>query len=261
MLIDRFYSEYSDKRTYHFPASLSLQDREKIIISYVNSEHPNANYLHLISYSQSCKEMPLADKTKLLAKKRYEGLMSELSKRGVSMVYGVQTVLTPLESGDLYFEELKDNIIIYTINSKWIEENLDYPTLLNNLIYQLKLVDEDFQSNAVSIKSMLTMFEAHLGLKGNQDYPIGTIFNIEMMRIESCFTAYYKILMEKEIYFENLYKWFFEDYLKKEFGVENYYYSASSSTSNLVEKIRNIVAEIDGVLKQFRMIVEDGKNR
>lgn len=259
LLITQFYSEYSNKRTLYFPTALSVKDRERIIISYINSEFPNANYLHLISYSQSCKELPLLDKTKLLAKKRYEELLVELSDRGFSVVYGVQTEVKPLQSDDLFREEKKDKKIIYTLNLKWIEDNLDYPTLLNNLIYQLKIVDNDLQSNAVSIKSKLGVFEKHLGLKGNKDYLIGTAFNIERMRIESCIAAYNDILINNRIHIEELYKWFFENYLKKEFGVENYYYSASSSNSNYIEKIRNIVVEIDGVLKQFRMIVEDGR--
>ena len=258
LLISQYYSEYSNKRTLYFPSALSLEEREKLVVAYIKSDAPNINYLHLISYSQSVNEMPISDKTKILAKRRYEELMQEISKRGVSIAYGVQVGFKDFEDDELFQEEKINKRLIFTINSKWITENLDYPTLLNNFIYQFKLVDDDLQSNAISVKSKLGVFEAHLGLKGNKDYLIGTSFNIERMRIESCMAAYNDILMNNGVQIEGLFEWFFKSYLKAEFGIENYHYSPSSSNSNYSEKIRNIVAEIDGVLKQFRMIVDDG---
>lgn len=259
LLIAQFYSEYDDKKTLYFPPALSPENRERLVVAYINSESPHINYLHLLSYSQSRSDMPISDKTKILAKRRYEKLIQEISKKGVSIAYGVQVGFKELQHDELFREEVQDKSLIYTINSKWITDNLDYPTLLNNLIYQIKLVDDNLQSNAISIKSKLGIFEAHLGLKGNKDYPIGTAFNIEQMRIELCMAAYRNILINNGVQIEEIFEWFFENYLKTEFGVENYHYSPSSSGSSYIEKIRNIIAEIDSVLKQFRMIVDDGK--
>lgn len=58
---------------------------------------------------------------------------------------------------------------------------------------------------------------------------------------------------------EDVLRWFFEEYLPLEFGVNGFRFNPPSEGTTLVEKCRTIVSEMDGVLKQFRMYVCDGE--
>ena len=71
--------------------------------------------------------------------------------------------------------------------------------------------------------------------------------------------GYYFFLKEHGICLENVVKWFFESYLKDEFGVEGFIINLSGEKVNWLEKCKNLVSEMDGVLKQFRLFVTDGQ--
>ena len=70
--------------------------------------------------------------------------------------------------------------------------------------------------------------------------------------------GYIDELKSNNIQFEDIIKWFFEDYLVDEFKADGFSFSPSSVDSSYREKCRNIAAEMDGVLKQYRLYVEDG---
>ena len=50
-----------------------------------------------------------------------------------------------------------------------------------------------------------------------------------------------------------------EVYLKEEFGAGGFVYNPSKNDASWLDKCRNIASEMDGVLKQYRMYVEDGQ--
>ena len=70
--------------------------------------------------------------------------------------------------------------------------------------------------------------------------------------------AYRSILAEKGINIEDLFAWFFTDYLKYEFQTEGFTFKKSSDGTSLLEKCRNIASELDGVFKQYRAFIQDG---
>jgi len=57
---------------------------------------------------------------------------------------------------------------------------------------------------------------------------------------------------------EEVFKWFFEVYLKDEFGAVGFSYSPPSENTTPAERCKLLAISIDGVLKQYRLFVEDG---
>ena len=247
----------SNSATFFFPKSLSPEEKEKLIQSYINSDHPNLNYLKLIYESQSCSELPLSDKTRLNAKTRYNQIAKELFSDSIGIEYGVQITFSEDMKNDLVQLKIENRVEKYTFNKKWIEDNEDYPTLLNNFIYMFGFVDCDFISTSPSFNNDLGIFE-RIKVTGVKEYPIGIAFKNQFNKTILCIKAYHNLLMANDIYLENIIKWFFEEYLSKEFNSIGWTYNASKIDSSYLEKNKNIVSEIDSVLKQFRMICEDG---
>ena len=63
--------------------------------------------------------------------------------------------------------------------------------------------------------------------------------------------AYDKVLSELNIQVESVYAWFFSEYLSEEFGVEGFTFHVPSKGSSYREKTRDLLAELDGALKQY----------
>ena len=255
LLLDSFLT--NDKRKRFFPKSLSPTEYELIFSKYIDSDYPSLNYLKLISNSQNSAECPISDKLKKKARDRYNTDANNRFKHSPGIQYGVG-----IGFGDIgtYRQVDITNPLIphYVYDTKWIAENLDYPTLLNNFRYVFDQVDMCWRSNLVSLKYHMGILEKSLGIKGKKEYQTGMQFEIMKMTALGQMKGYRSFLSDNGIEIEKVFQWFFSEYLKDEFNVSGFCFSASSTGTSYVERIRNIASEMDGVLKQFRSFLEDG---
>lgn len=73
ILLDEYEIKHlgNHKKSY-FPKCLTKDDKEKILLNYINSDIANLNYLRIIVNLQSTSELFISDKTRLLAKIKVE---------------------------------------------------------------------------------------------------------------------------------------------------------------------------------------------
>ena len=255
LLMDSFLS--SHERKYHFPKALQPTEYELIFEVYTESDHPNPNYLGLLANSQSSGECPISPKLRQKARHRYEEEIQKRFNEQTGFQYGVAVGFDDIEPHVKIesIDKLTPQIIFST---RWIKENLDYPTLLNNFRYLFDQVDGCWRSNLVSLRSQLGVFERTLGLKGKKEYQIGMAYRIHDMMTLGEVRGYRAVLRDNGINLEDIFRWFFEDYLKGEFQAEGFSFQISSEGTSFLEKCRNLASEMDGVLKQYRAYLQDG---
>lgn len=256
-LLAHNFLEAGEKIRYYFPKELLPSEYEEILKRYVESENPNPNYLHLIMIHNSTKECPISDKLKLAAKKAYHKYWENNQTSGTGIGYGVE--LSFGDVPDVVSYEKEGYTIKYTYDIKWLEENLDYPTILNNFKFLFEYFDMFWRCTFVAVKSQMGVFEKYIGMKGKREYIKGTSFNMCNMTSTLQMNAYYNFLQKNNISLELVIKWFFEEYLKEEFGADGFVYNPSKNDASWLDKCKNISSEMDGVLKQYRMYVEDGQ--
>ncbi|MFT4452355.1 hypothetical protein [Parvimonas sp. G1425] len=257
----RYYLEKqgSYKETLYFPSDLSSEKRVLILDKYISSNFSNPNLLKLIFKSGRNNELDLPDKLKLKAKRKYEEQMEELFKGEGGVEYGVSISFSDSLDEEIIFEKGNNRLLSFSYSSKWIEDNLDYPTLLNNFIFLFGYTDLQCRSSHVNIESQLGIFEKVFGVKGIKEYITGITFNNNQMLAQLQIIGYCRELEKNNIYLEEIIKWFFCTYLKQEFNADGFIFNESSKTSSYLEKCRNIAAEIDSILKQFKFFCEDGE--
>ena len=248
--------ENTDKPLY-FPKEFTQELRTKTIIKYIESEEANSNYLQLLEQVQSTKEFPISDRLKLKARKKSEDVREKFFEKSHKFSYGVEISFKSIPDGSTK-EFYKDNIIFYIYSQEWIEDNLDYPTLLNNFIYLFQFVDLQFRCTFVSLKSEIWALEQIIGIRGKKEYEKGIIFRIKQIRSSLQIAAYIKKLQQLHIRLEDIFKWFFENYLKDEFNAIGFSYNPPSIGTTYGEKCKLLAIAIDGVLKQYRLFCEDG---
>lgn len=257
LLLDQYAAVRKNKNIYYyFPSELMIVDREKILVDYIIDEYPNLNYLKLIYESQSTKELPISDKTKLLAKRRYQEQVNKMFQNSLGISYGVQVIFSMKQIKEKLIE-YKNRELIASYSSSWISDNLEYPTLLNNFIYLFEFVDSQFRILHVNKLNQIGTIERILGIKGKKEYFTGTTFdqlqNLAMLQT----IGYHSQLKRNGVRLESVLEWFFKIYLKDEFNAEGFILNLPSENATFLEKCRSIVSEIDSILKQFRLYVED----
>lgn len=258
LIIGKFLQKHNQTCSYSFPKELSPSEYEGILQKYIKLETANLNDLQLLAHSQSSKECPVSDKLRLSAKRACDTYWENRPFTGVQIGYGVGVEFadaTEIKSA----RKLENNTYQITYDIKWLLDNLDYPTILNNFRYIFEQFDDCWRSTLVSVKSQLGIFERTLSTRGVKEFIKGNHFNIgeniSTMQVKGC----YDILKHNQVRLEDVLKWFFEEYLPQEFGANGFRFNPPSEGTTMVEKCRTIASEMDGVLKQFRMYVQDGE--
>lgn len=257
LLIAHYYSAENYARKYHIPKSLMDNQKKEIITKYINSEEVNTNYLSLIIQPIDDTGLRLDDKTRFLAQKRRDEKIQELLSGQSGLTFGAEICFDNCDEDSI--DTTNPLIPRFVYSKNWIENNRDYPTLLNNLIHMFGLVDGQHRCTFVSKKNNLGVIEKHLGIRSKREYLTGVAFSqsqcIQILNL----TAYDKVLRELNIDFEDIIRWFFEDYLQEEFGVEGFVFKPSDPNASFTQRCRNILCELDSLLKQFKLYAEDGE--
>lgn len=243
---------------YYIPESLLLEDQLTIIENYINSKEANPNYLELLYESRSRKEFPISDKIRLKAKRRYSELVGKDSISESGVLYNLTVSFSDInEAIHVHDEDLLNYKVTYS--RLWVKDNLDNATLLNNFIYLFEYVDYHIRSTFPSKEYELGFLEKFAGVKGTKRYNIGIAFNTKNKLSLMQITLYCQVLSEFDKRLEDIFKWFFEEYLWNEFGVEGFTLSIPSENSTFLEKVRTICSEIDSILRQFNTYIENGE--
>lgn len=257
-LISYFLEDHEPApKLFYFPAELTQGMRDNILTDYVDSNNPNPNYLRLLEQAQSSEEFPVSDKLRLRARNKGELLRDKLFSKSAAFPYGVEISFKSIPDGSVKISE-KEHIYCSAYSHEWIQENQDYPTLLNNFIYLFGYVDRFFRSTFPALKSESSTLEQHLGLKGKKVYVTGIAFNLKFMQSTLQMQAYLHELQKVGVRIEDIFKWFFEIYLKEEFNAQGFTFSPPSEGTTYAEKCKLLASSMDGVLKQYRLFCEDG---
>lgn len=255
-ILTSVYLEKSESH-YFIPKEFSPKEFESIFLKYMESERVHPNVLELIYKGQSTDKCPISDKLRLKAKRALERFWSNRKETITTKGYEISVGFAEQQN----IKEAKEDGVTWqlTYDIDWFENNLDYPTILNNFLYLFEMFDIWFRSSLVSIRSEIGVFEADFMPQGVKFYPKGMCFNMKNMTSAAQTALYYEFLKSHNIDLEEVFKWFFETYLSEEFDVHGFSMVASAPSATYVEKCRSLASEMDGVLKQFRMFVEDGK--
>lgn len=233
LLLSLIERDRSDRK-YFFPQSLSDTDKNSILENYIGWENANPNYLKLITNSSGNSNLRIFDETKRAAKDRYDKLMDNHFAEHTGMMFGVNVVFSKGQT-DVSNISRDGNILTASYSTRWIDDNLDFPTLLNNFIHVFGYVDSNFRSRFPALKSQLGI-ESMLGIKGEREYITGIVHKQLSLLFSMQMKGYRNHLSNLGIDIEQIFKWFFKTYLFEEFGISDYIFNASSDGTTTLEK-------------------------
>lgn len=250
-----------DKAPYFLPNELSAEQKMQILEKYISSEDCNMNYLQSLLNGRitNNKEFPVTSRLKQRAQKRLDAFWKNHFETHQGIKTGVSVEFTPDCPEEAWCLSRKGTDLCAQYNTNWFLENLDYPTLLNNFIYLFGYVDFQFRSEFPAIPSEMSEMEKIIGIHGPQEYKYGCAFEQRSLLFYTQMLMYRGFLKKQGIEIEAVLQWFFEIYLKEEFGVENFSFPVCSPEASVLEKAKMMATEIERVFKQYKLYCEDGK--
>lgn len=240
------------------PDSLSNEDVALLVGRYVQSETPNPNDLIAIYQMKQRERFPISDQLRYLANTRYDEEIQKLADNGdlTSFPYSFKIVIDSTQK-EAKAVKMDGTDVRISYSKTWLQESLDYPSILNNFIYIFEYADSRQMRCLLFSKSKNNGFFELIAQKDLRYlYPINTAFQMSERVSLAQMAIYYNFLTENGICYEQVLKWFFTEYFQKEFGCPEIRVSFPSGNETYAEKNSRLCEALDSVLKQFNAYVE-----
>lgn len=258
-----FLSKFEEKHSfginpdYHFPKSFSLKDKEFVINQYLESDSPNLNYVRLIESSKDSPDLKLSAKIRLKAKKLSLKLNNEIIEKGHSWNIRVQVVISKDQDEPVTYNN-KNGLLEVIYSENIFNYCLQNDIKLFHLFSQLfQYLDESNLMTLVSKPSEIDAFERTV-MRSKNSYETGAVFTKKEYLSNLQLIIFDEFLKRNNNSLEQLIN-SFVDYLNEKISPNKFYFQIRLNDSPYVDKIRSITPDYDFLLKQFKLLSEDGE--
>jgi|SRR5579872_135475 len=252
------YLEHGGREPTYLPPSFTSTDTRMLLDSYLDSDDANPNLVELIAAARVDRETSIDAKLKLKARRKHDAWMEDFFKNNTGIKSGCEVSISDNQTEPVTAS--RDGLVSrLSYGRRWLEDNLDFPTILNNFLYLFEFTNLHMLLTLPSYQAELGVFERLAMNAGKNAYPIGLGFQ-RKEQISFLQVAFYRqFLQKKDIELESVIAWFFADYINDEFGAANLKFAPSSKTSSYLERSRHLFSEMESVVKQFSLYVENGE--
>lgn len=252
----RKHLQDASQSSIYLPASLTLDDSRALVDVYLESDKANLNFVELVSLAAVTKGGLVSAKLKLKAQRKHEAWTKQFFESNPGITTGCEVSVSD-EQVEEVVASRQGLEVKYSYSRRWLEDNLDRPTILNNFIYLFGFADLHTVLTSPSYYAQLGIVDRYMRTLGKNFYREGATFRMKDHASFLQTMMYDHFLRSKGVELESVISWFFADYLKNEFGAENFRYPPSTASTYL-EKCRHVFIEMESVVKQFSLYVEDG---
>lgn len=247
-----------NKNKMSLPKSLTISDKEAIILNYLTLPDAHLSYIKLIENMRDKRDFKITDKTRLEARRSHSTKMQNLQEnKGLnSFDYGVS--ITFQENAEKVKSGFNDNgITNYIYSANFIKNNVDPYSLFLNFKYLFEYLDNQNRIRLVSNDKNIGLFERVAGVTARDEYRCGISFSLSEMTSEAQITTYSNYINSLDISLEEIIRFVFEESFQEKYNfADNATFSVPTATTYL-EKIRVLAPEFESALKQFKLFVED----
>ncbi|UFH54699.1 hypothetical protein [Spirosoma sp. KNUC1025] len=242
---------------YHFPACLSIKDKEEIISNYIDQDNPNLNYIRVIEHSKDSDSFKLSPKVRLSAKKKSAILNEQLFKEGAAIDLSAELSLNlDQDEPRVITRDNGQQNISYSV--KYINKQ-DTNISLFYLFETLFLYTNRYGViNLISKESEMDSFEKSL-LKSKNEYANGIYFEQKNRIAQTQIYLFDHYLREKNKSIETLIESFVNESINVSYDIKNLCLKFPTEQSTYLEKIRILAPELDSLLKQYQTYVTEGQ--
>ena len=245
----------------HLPASFTSADARDLLERYVDDPEANPNYISLIETARVGASAGVDPKLKLRAKRRSAEMTQKFFEENTGFKTGTEVGLsdTQHEPAKYEMDESDGMVTRLTYSRRWLEETLDNASILNNFQHLFEFTGPHTLLTLPSYEARLGVFERFMTTTGRTDYQVGAAFRAIDMSTLLQTRLYQHYLETKSIDLEDVFRWFFEEYLADEFGAPIFSFTPSSKGTSYLEKVRHLFVEMESVIHQFSLFVDDGE--
>lgn len=246
---------FKPKKTVYWPKALSDSDKREMVKAYIGSDCFNVNYLKKIQNASRDAKPKIDEELRLMAKEAQE---KWFSKQKMSGMISVQVSFVPVMDTPIRYTE-EGYLTLVECSSEWVRTHLDFKSIFLMLRNYFSFTDYNGRSNLPYYsKEEIPIIKRNLS---KEEYPReNPIFLHNSYLYRSLIETFRNELWKNSLYFENVFKCFFEKWLPLVYGIKGFSFNSPSIQTTDLEKIKIILPEIERVLKIYMMFQEGNVN-
>ena len=252
-----YYFTYNKESTKKFilPKELTSKILLWLINKKLSSNNISPQYLRLIENSTN-STLIIPDKMKVKAKRCRKQIESEILSTNSSMISNMKIVFKNID--ELIKIDFQPPNLTITLDKSWIDENNHNDYLFANLFIFYFICDINYRAKFIANKTDSTKLEDLISKPlGLNDYFQPLLSRIQEDLAHLFIMSYDKLLLTQNKRIEDLFKWFYTEFIAEEFHVHKFIFNSSSTNTTFIEKCRNLCSEIDSILKQYQLYYEN----
>ncbi|MBO0477535.1 hypothetical protein DOK76_10650, partial [Vagococcus sp. DIV0080] len=257
LLIDKYDSV--ENPNFYLPNNISQEEINKWAEKYCDLKDAKLKHLEKISKWSLHHEVKLDSTVKLKAKKAHEDMIEEVFKDNKGIGWGVGVILKNGLSNNFEFDESNKTKMVVIFNKDWLDDNQDYPTILNNFIHFFELFNSKLQFSMIESPyeqgNLTDLFRTKSKYYYKQSYTADLGINFHKLT----FLSYYEYLDSKKIDLEKVFSYYYNNLLDEDYGFSEFFFNPSSKGNTYYERCKILIPEMDSLLKQFDFLQRYGK--
>lgn len=245
------YSLFNPQNRIFWPKSLSDKEKREMVVDYIGNKNANVNYFKKIRDASRNAKPKVNEELRLLAKQAYDAWVS---KQSLNRWASVQVSYVPSMELPIRYNE-GDKTILVECNSEWVRTHLDFQSIFAMLSKGFGFIDSNHRSNLPFYSEDETPY-LERGTEGDNGeiYPKDCLKLMLRNRMYGLMIdSYRKELWKNGIYFEDIFRCFFHDFLPQVYGIKNFSFNPPSINTTELEKIKIILPEIERLLKCYKL--------
>ncbi|WP_305296966.1 hypothetical protein [Parvibacter caecicola] len=259
-IINRLASDSTHDTKLFLPSRLHNADIDSIMLSYINDERANPNYLWVLRNWPSrtvSRYVPSAE-IRVGAKRKHEESIQGMFENGAGLRYGagVSIDMSQVACKGMTYEDL---VITHSFSGLWLKKFTDPATIMNNLIYIFDYLDSNGLMTMPARKHESHGIMGLLGLHAVGEYRSfpGSHIRDSLALLETA--AYSDFLEKHNSRLETALEWVYNEYFADEFGIEGFSLALPTKETTWLDKCKAIGPEIERAIKAYSIYAKRGE--
>lgn len=243
----------------HFPTTLTLEDKEAIILNYLDSDDPNLNYVRLLTQVKNTQQFKLSAKTKLKAKRLEKVLNDDLLNSDRASIVSTQEQYCLSDEEDISPVDVSitsDGHLKFVYSLRFIM-SCNNAFRVTNCISIFNWMNKHFLVELINKRDEIESLEFAFMDMGRNSYPTFTLFKRKNLRASYQSLLYSKALEACNSSFEEELKQFYEQQFRKWYDYPGLTINLPLSGDTYLNKCRILFPELDAIVKQYQTFVQE----
>ncbi len=253
-------NEFNKEHDLFLPSNLTLNDKEQIIVNYLQSEDSNVNYVRLITQLKDIKgQIEISSKTRLAAEKLAKKLNEELLEDPQTVTTNYPVAIQFLDEEGIKYKSIKyseKGVLTFTYSIPYIRE-CNNVQRVRNCNYLFEWFNQHTLLNLINKRTEVDVLETVLIDKGRDSYPSYMAFERKNVLSLYQLFGYNNVLRKESSSFEKELKLFYEHHLEEEYDYHGLPINFPHQDDSTLNKCRVLCPELDAVVKQYDTFVKE----